>query len=129
MLGYITLGTNDLDTSSRFYDNLFKQINVGRIMKGSEEHGYVVWAKDEKSVGFSVLKPHDGNPAQPGNGNMAAISANDAEQVNAVYKKAIELGGTCEGKPGDRGNGFYAAYFRDLDGNKLNAYCMINTAR
>ena len=57
---------------------------------------------------------------------MAAISAASAEQVQSVYNKAIELGGSCEGKPGDRGNGFYAAYFRDLDGNKLNAYCMTN---
>lgn len=127
MLGYITVGTNDLNASSRFYDNLFKQINVERIMKGSEEHGYIVWAKDNESVGFSILQPYNGQSAEPGNGHMAAISATDADQVNAVYNKAIELGGTCEGPPGDRGNGFYAAYFRDLDGNKLNAYCMIKT--
>ncbi|VAW47775.1 hypothetical protein MNBD_GAMMA02-1085 [hydrothermal vent metagenome] len=57
---------------------------------------------------------------------MAAISAGSAKQVQAVYNKAIELGDSCEGKPGDRGNGFYAAYFGDLDGNKLNAYCMAN---
>jgi len=126
MLGYITLGTKDLEAASRFYDSLFKEINVGRIMAGSEEHGYVVWAKDMESTGFSILKPFDGKAAQPGNGNMAAISASSAEKVQALYNKAIELGGRCEGKPGDRGNGFYAAYFRDLDGNKLNAYCMAN---
>ena len=122
MLGYITLGTNNLDAASRFYDSLFAQINVKRIMAGSEEHGYIVWAKDHVSTGFSIIKPHNKQPATPGNGNMAAIAAGSAEQVNALYQKAIELGGTCEGEPGDRGNGFYAAYFRDLDGNKINAY-------
>ncbi len=127
MLGYITLGTNDLDASSRFYDSLFAEINVGRIMAGSEEYGYVVWAKDNESTGFSVLRPHDGQPAQPGNGHMAAFSAGTPEKVEALYNKALALGGRCEGRPGDRGNGFYAAYFRDLDGNKLNAYCMISS--
>ncbi len=127
MLGYITLGTNDLDAAAKFYDSLFAQINVGRIMPGSQKHGYVVWAKDNESTGFSVMKPFDGKPAQPGNGHMAAISAGTTEKVQALYNKAIELGGSCEGKPGDRGNGFYAAYFRDLDGNKLNAYCIIET--
>ncbi len=129
MLGYITLGTNNLDASSRFYDSLFAEINVQRIMHGSEEHGYVVWAKDNESTGFSILKPYNGEPAQPGNGNMAALAAGTPEKVNELYDKAIELGGSCEGKPGDRGNGFYAAYFRDLDGNKLNAYCMIESTQ
>ena len=126
MLGYITIGTNDLDAASRFYDSLFNEINVGRRMAGSEEHGYVVWGHDTPTTNFSVIKPHDGNSAQPGNGNMAAISADSPEQVKALYDKALELGGTCEGQPGDRGNGFYAAYFRDLDGNKLNAFCMVS---
>ncbi len=126
MLGYITLGTNDLDASARFYDSLFAEINVGRIMEGSEEQGFIVWAKDNESTGFSILKPYDGKPAKPGNGNMAAISAGTPEKVQALYHKALELGGTCEGKPGDRGGGFFAAYFRDLDGNKLNAYCMVS---
>ena len=126
MLGYITLGTNDLDASSRFYDSLFAEINVKRIMAGSEEQGYVVWAKDLESTGFSVIRPHNKQPATPGNGNMAAIVADTPERVRALYEKALALGGSCEGEPGDRGNGFYAAYFRDLDGNKLNAYCMLN---
>ncbi len=127
MLGYITVGTNDLEAASRFYDSLFNEINVKRIMAGSEEHGYIVWAKDMESTGFSILHPHDGKEARPGNGHMAAISADSPEQVQALYNTAIKQGGSCEGKPGDRGNGFYAAYFRDLDGNKLNAYCMINS--
>ncbi len=126
MLGYITLGTNDLDALSRFYDSLFAEINVKRIMEGSEEHGYIVWAKDQESTGFSILKPFNGEAATPGNGNMAALSVESPELVKAVYNKAIEQGGSCEGKPGHRGGGFYAGYFRDPEGNKLNAYCMID---
>ncbi len=126
MLGYITLGTNDLDALSRFYDSLFAEINVNRIMHGSEEHGYIVWAQDEQSTGFSILKPFNGEPATPGNGNMAALSVKTPEQVQAVYHKAMALGGCCEGQPGHRGGGFYAGYFRDPEGHKLNAYCMID---
>ena len=125
MLGYITLGTNDLDASSRFYDSLFNEINVKRIMAGSEAHGYIVWAKDNESTGFSIIRPYNKQPATPGNGNMAALSVDSIDKVDLLYHKAIDLGGTCEGPPGDRGNGFYAAYFRDLDGNKLNTYCVI----
>ncbi len=126
MLGYIIVGTNDLAAASRFYDSLFAEINVNRIMPESEAHGYIVWAKDMESTAFTVMRPHDGKAAEPGNGHMAALTVTDAHQVKALYNKAIAMGGTCEGPPGDRGNGFYAAYFRDLDGNKLNAYCMIN---
>ncbi len=126
MLGYITLGTNDLDAASRFYDSLFNEINVERRMAGSEKHGYVVWGHDSPTTNFSVIKPHNNETAQPGNGQMAAISADSPEKVKALYVKALELGGSCEGKPGERSNGFYAAYFRDLDGNKLNAFCMIS---
>jgi len=113
-----------LDALSEFYDSLFAEINVKRIMPGSEEHGYVVWAKDETATGFSIIRPFNGEPATAGNGNMAAISAGTPELVKALYHKALETGGRCEGQPGDRGNGFYAAYFRDPEGNKLNAYCM-----
>ena len=71
---------------------------------------------------MSVIKPFDGKPATVGNGVMVALQAASKEQVGAVHKKALELGGKDEGAPGPRGAGFYAAYFRDLDGNKLNAF-------
>ena len=89
MLGYITLGTNDLAASSRFYDSLFAQINVNRIMPGSEEHGYIVWAKDHESTALSILKPFNGEAATPGNGNMAAISVQTPEQVQLLHAKAL----------------------------------------
>lgn len=72
-----------------------------------------------------MTKPYDGNAATVGNGVMVALVVMTPEQVDAMYAKALELGGTDEGAPGPRGDsGFYAAYFRDLDGNKLNAFCM-----
>jgi len=78
------------------------------------------------SAGFSITKPFDGQAATVGNGTMIAIMVDSNEQVDAFYKKALSLGATCEGKPGLRGemSGCYAAYFRDLDGNKLNAFHM-----
>lgn len=127
LLGYITLGTNDLAAATKFYDKLFAKINVGRIMPELEAQGFIVWAKDMASTGFSITKPYNGEPATVGNGSMAALSVSDPETVQALYDLAIEMGGQCEGEPGHRGGGFYAAYFRDLDGNKLNAYCMIET--
>jgi len=74
---------------------------------------------------WSVAKPHDGNAATVGNGMMVALAVDSQEKVNALHAKALELGGTDEGAPGPRGDsGFYAGYFRDLDGNKLNAFFM-----
>jgi predicted lactoylglutathione lyase len=71
-----------------------------------------------------VTRPFDGKVQQCGNGNMIALSAASKENVDAIHAKALSLGATDEGKPGDRGGGFYAGYFRDLDGNKIAAYCM-----
>jgi predicted lactoylglutathione lyase len=57
---------------------------------------------------------------------MVALSAANPEQVQALHAKALQLGAQDEGAPGPRGSGFYGAYFRDLDGNKLAAYCMVS---
>jgi len=120
MIGYVTLGTNDFDKAVNFYDELMKVIGAGRFM---EEETFVAWAKAPGQPGISVTRPFNGEPATVGNGMMVAIEVGSPEEVDAVYKKAIELGGTCEGAPGGRGmEGFYAGYFRDLDGNKLNAF-------
>jgi predicted lactoylglutathione lyase len=76
--------------------------------------------------GLAVCKPHDGNAATAGNGNMASIACDSRARVDALYAKAMELGGSCEGPPGVRGEegpqAFYGAYFRDPDGNKLAAF-------
>ncbi len=121
MLGYITLGTNDFERASEFYDKLLAELGAGRFM---EDDSFIAWAVAPDQPAISIIKPYDGKPATVGNGSMAAIMVDSTEKVDAFYKKAIELGATDEGAPGLRGGGFYAAYFRDLDGNKLNAFCM-----
>lgn len=122
MIGYTTLGTNDLPRAVKYYDELMTLLGAGRFM---EDDRFVAWSKAPGSPGFSVTKPFDGNPATVGNGVMIALEVENEEQVNTVYAKAIALGGTDEGKPGPRGGGgFYCGYFRDLDGNKLNVFCL-----
>ena len=122
MIGYVTVGTNDLEHAAAFYDELFALIGAGRFM---EEPGiFIAWALAPDQPGFSVTRPFDGNPATVGNGNMTAFVVNSKEMVHKVHDKALELGGTDEGPAGPRSDGFYAGYFRDLDGNKLNVFCM-----
>lgn len=121
MIGYVTLGTNDLDRAARFYDALLAEIGAKRMMQTDR---FVVWfvAPDKPALG--VFKPFDGNPATVGNGVMVALVVDSPAKVDALYKKALELGATDEGAAGPRGiPGFYAGYFRDPDGNKLNFYC------
>lgn len=119
MIGYTTLGTNDLDKASKFYDELLSVLGAQRIF---DENGFIAWGTSPTGCGLAITKPNDGEPATVGNGVMPAIAAESTEQVDAIYNKAIELGAKDEGAPGDRGGNFYAGYFRDLDGNKLNAY-------
>jgi predicted lactoylglutathione lyase len=121
MIGYVTLGTNDFEKATAFYDVLLAEIGAGRMMQ--EDH-IVVWAIAPDRPLISVCKPFDGKQATVGNGTMIALTVDSTEMVDAVYTKAIELGGTDEGPPGTRMDGFYAGYFRDLDGNKLNVYFM-----
>ena len=121
MIGYVTLGTNDLPRAAAFYDQLLAEVGAKRLWEFDRG---IAWgtAMDKPSLG--IMKPYDGQPATVGNGVMAALVVGSREQVDRVYKKAIALGGRDEGPAGPRGDGFYAAYFRDLDGNKLNAFCM-----
>ena len=121
MIGYITVGTNDLERAATYYDALLGEMGAGRFL---EDDRFIAWSVAPDQPGFSVTKPFDGNPATVGNGDMTAFIVDSNEKVDALYKKAIELGGTDEGEPGYRTDGFYAAYFRDLDGNKLNFFCM-----
>ena len=119
MLGYVTLGTNDLQKSASFYDELFKVCGGKRLM---EIDSFILWGTNLESASFAITKPFDGKAATVGNGVMVAINAGTKEMADALYNKAIELGAKDEGAPGPRGEGFYAGYFRDLDGNKLNAF-------
>ena len=121
MIGYVTLGTNDLQKAAPFYDALAAELGVGRMM---EFDTFIAWGEQGGGAGIGLTKPFDGNPASVGNGVMVALAAKDAAQVQRLYAIALAHGGTDEGAPGDRGGGFYAGYFRDLDGNKLNAFVM-----
>ena len=122
MIGYVTLGTNDFERAVAFYDALVGELGAGRFM---ESETFVAWAVSQGTPAISVVKPNDGNAATVGNGMMVALAVDSPDKVDQLHAKALELGGTDEGAPGKRGDsGFYAGYFRDLDGNKLNAYCM-----
>ena len=121
MIGYVTLGTNDLARAAKFYDAIAAELDTPRMM---EFDGFIAWGKPGGAAGIGLTKPYDGNPATVGNGVMIALEAKDKEQVHRLYDIALANGGTCEGPPGPRGDeGFYAGYFRDPDGNKLNAVC------
>ncbi len=121
MIGYVTIGTNDLPRAAEFYDALLGEIGGKRFM---ENERLVAWSAGENSPGIGVCTPHDGNTATVGNGTMIAIAVDSPEKVQALYDMAMRLGGSDEGGPGTRFGNFYAAYFRDPDGNKLNAFCM-----
>ena len=119
MIGYVTVGTNDLPRAAAFYDELLALLGAKRFM---EFETLIAWAVSPGKPGFSVSKPFDGNPATVGNGTMIALAVDSKEMVHKVYDKALELGGTDEGPAGPRGDDFYAGYFRDLDGNKLDVF-------
>lgn len=119
MIGYVTLGTNDLDRAAAFYDALLGELGATRALQ--EEH-FIAWATAADNPMLSVIRPFDQNPASVGNGTMVALALDNPAQVDAVYQKAMELGARDEGAPGERGPGFYAAYFRDPDGNKLAVF-------
>lgn len=121
MIGYVTLGTNDLERGAKFYDAIAAALGTGRMM---EWPGAIAWGTPGGGPGIGLTKPFDGAAATVGNGVMVAIEAKSREEVQKLYDTALAHGGSCEGPPGPRGEGFYAAYFRDPDGNKLNAFLM-----
>ncbi len=118
MIAYVTLGTNDIARAAAFYDELFGVIGAKRAM---DTERVITWALDGAPPMVGVIQPADGNAATPGNGTMVALAAT-RDQVDALHRKALELGGADEGAPGERLGSFYIGYFRDLDGNKLNAF-------
>ena len=119
MIGYVTLGTNDMARAASFYDALLAELGGKRAM---EMETFIAWGAAPGGPMLAVIKPFDKKPATVGNGLMVALAASSKEQVQAIHRKALELGGQDEGAPGPRGDGFYAGYFRDLDGHKLNAF-------
>lgn len=122
MLAYATLGTRDLARAAAFYDAVLAPLGAKRFME--EPDTFIAWGNSEHGAGLGVTYPFDKQAATVGNGCMVALGAASREQVDAVHAKALELGGSDEGAPGQRYPGFYAAYFRDLDGNKLSCCYM-----
>ena len=119
MIRFVTVGTNDLEKSSKFYDEILKIIDI--IIVDKEEHRYVGYAKEktEKLANFYIMTPHDKKYATIGNGTMISLDAKTQEKVIEIHKKALELGAINEGDPGPRHGENYYGYFRDLDGNKI----------
>jgi catechol 2,3-dioxygenase-like lactoylglutathione lyase family enzyme len=120
MIGYTTIGTNNLDKALAYYDVLLAELGGKRVMEtaNGQLYGFA------QGPLFGVTRPYDGKAQHCGNGNMIALRCPSKEKVDAVHAKALTLGGADEGAPGDRGGGFYGAYFRDPDGNKLCAFTM-----
>jgi len=119
MIAYVTMGTDDLARAASFYDQLLALLNARRVWEMERSIG---WSTSPDSPAISVIKPYDGKPASVGNGSMIAIAASSKGEVDAVHRKALELGAADEGAAGPRGERFYAGYFRDLDGNKLSIF-------
>lgn len=126
MIGYVTLGTDDLDRARAFYDALFGEIGASRLME--LDGGFTLYGTGWGKPGVAVTRPYDGEPASAGNGNMVSLVVDARDKVDRLHARALELGGSDEGAPGLRGpdgdRAFYGAYFRDPDGNKFCVFRM-----
>ena len=121
MIGYVTLGSNDIPRAAAFYDEFLKLLGASRFM---ESDTMIAWGVSPDKPALGVIKPFDGKPASAGNGVMVSLIVDSNAKVDALHAKAMALGASDEGAPGPRGtNGFYAGYFRDLDGHKINCFC------
>ena len=119
MIGYVCIGTNDLVRATRFYDQLTAVLGAKRIW---DTERFVAWGRSATDSLLLLIKPLDGKSATVGNGTMVSLAAESRALVDAVYNKALALGGQDEGPPGARSEDFYAGYFRDPEGNKLAVY-------
>ncbi|MFN3512192.1 MAG: VOC family protein [Phenylobacterium sp.] len=121
MIGYVTIGSNDLEKAKAFYDAVLAPLGAARGF----DLGRMQLYNAGGGPALAVCTPYDEQDAQPGNGTMVALQAPSHEVIGEVHAAALANGGTCEGPPGPRGvPGFYGAYFRDLDGNKLCVFKM-----
>ncbi len=125
MIGYVTLGTNDLQAALAFYDSLLGTIGARRLME-FPQNGFTLYGTGWGQPAIAITRPYDQQPAVPGNGNMVALAMDSRDKVDAFYAKALELGGSDEGTPGLRSpegpRAFYGAYFRDPEGHKFCAF-------
>ena len=124
MIAYTMVGTNDFETSAAFYDTLLGALGAERAMVFD---GAILWATPNGPPFFCITRPADGKPATVGNGSMIALAAQNPADVDRLHALALSLGAKNEGDPAARTRetlNYYAGYFRDPDGNKLNVFCM-----
>ena len=119
LVGYVCIGTNDLEQAKGFYNELFADMDIKTFSPGHRGYFYQI---EGGSSTFGVIVPENGNEATVGNGTMIALPMGSIEQVDSLHAKVMSLGGSDEGAPGQRMETFYGAYVRDLDGNKLCFY-------
>lgn len=119
MIGYITLGSNNVSSTAQFYQALFDVLGAKRIY---DYPNFVAWQLEDHSPAFAIISPYNKEDATVGNGTMIALNIPSIGLIKQLHQLAIDLGGTNEGNPSDRKNGLYCAYFRDIDGNKINLY-------
>ncbi|GGA77198.1 lactoylglutathione lyase [Brucella endophytica] len=125
MIAYTMVGTNDLTRALAFYDPIMEAMGMEQCWRDELSAS---WGKkdDETIPRFFTGYPFDGKPANVGNGVMTAFQVGNAALIDRLYELAMQNGGSDEGKPGFRpqyGEGFYAAYARDPDGNKIAFVC------
>jgi len=125
VIGFVMVGTNDLEKSSKFYDAVLAHLGLKKV---TITERYIAYghSSDDDHVKFYITKPHNKEDATVGNGTMVALSAETKEAVDKFHATALENGATDEGKPGSRSDGNYYSYIRDLDGNKITARCLVN---
>ena len=123
MIGYVTVGANNKERAAKFYDTLFQEMGAQRVFSIERIIG---WGIGTSQPWFCIAEPFDGKDATLGNGDMTALKVQSKDDVNSLYAKAMELGAKDEGPPGDRDDGFYGGYFRDLDGNKLVFFTILS---
>jgi catechol 2,3-dioxygenase-like lactoylglutathione lyase family enzyme len=123
MLAYSTIGVNDMARATAFYDKLLAPIGAKQVMEG-RDGDFIAYGTGQGTL-FALALPFNGEPANPGNGNMMALATSSVQQIQELYDLALSLGATDAGAPGPRADGaFSCAYVYDLDGNKLNFFNM-----
>ena len=123
-IGFVMVGTNDLEKSSKFYDVILAHLKMKRVTVTERYIGY--GSSEDDGVKFYITKPYNKENATAGNGSMIALSAESKEAVNMFHKTALENGAVDEGAPGVRSDGNYYGYVRDHDGNKITARCVLS---
>ena len=123
-IGFVMLGTNDLEKSSKFYDAVLVHLGLKKVAITERYIGYGF--SEDDGAKFYIIKPHNKENATAGNGTMVALAAQTKEAVDKFHATALENGAVNEGEPGIRSDGNYYGYVRDNDGNKITARCVLN---